>query len=86
VVGVAHQPIEFLPQGRALCLSRLCPFSFLERHAPGGSAFGEENLRRVSTLLQGTQLPGVVPLADLVTTGGLDQRQSVMVERCLQQV
>jgi cytochrome c5 len=71
-----------------LLLGLSVPFSlralYLERHAPGGSAFGEQNLRRVSTLLSRTKLPGDAPLPDLVTASGLHLGQSLMMTRCTQ--
>jgi mono/diheme cytochrome c family protein len=71
-----------------LVLGLSVPFSlralYLESHAPGGSAFGEENLRRVSMLLPRTQLPDDVPPADLVTTAGLYIGQSVVMTSCVQ--
>jgi mono/diheme cytochrome c family protein len=71
-----------------LLLGLSVPFSlrllYLERHAPGGSAFGEENLQRVSMLLSRTQLPGDVPLAELATTAGLHMGQSVLIISCVQ--
>jgi mono/diheme cytochrome c family protein len=71
-----------------LLLGLSVPFSlraiYLERHAPGGSAFGEENLRRVSMLLSRAQLPGELPPADLATTAGLHKGQSVLMTRCVQ--
>jgi len=71
-----------------LLLGVSVPFSlrtlYLERNAPGGSAFGDENLRRVSMLLSTIPLPGETPLADLVTTGGLHMGQSLMMTRCVQ--
>ena len=60
-----------------LLLGLSVPFSlralYLERHAPGGSAFGEQNLRRVSMLL-----------SDRVTTAGLHFGQSILMTRCVQ--
>jgi hypothetical protein len=71
-----------------LLLGLSVPFSlralYLERHAPGGSAFGEQNLRRVSTLLSATKLPGDAPLPNLVTASGLHLGQSLMMARCTQ--
>jgi mono/diheme cytochrome c family protein len=71
-----------------LVLGLSVPFSrrllYVERHAPGGSAFGPENLQRVSMLLSRTRLPGDVPLADLVTPAGLRMGQSVLMTSCVQ--
>ena len=57
---------------------------YLERNATGGSAFGDENLRRVSTLLSTLRLPGEAPPADLATAAGLHTGQSLMMTRCVQ--
>jgi mono/diheme cytochrome c family protein len=71
-----------------LVLGLSVPFSlrllYVERHAPGGSAFGEENLQRVSVLLSRGRLQSDVPLADLVTSHGLHMGQSVLMTSCVQ--
>jgi mono/diheme cytochrome c family protein len=71
-----------------LVLGLSVPFSlrllYVERHAPGGSAFGEENLQRVSMLLSRTRLLGDVPPANLVTPSGLRMGQSVLMTSCVQ--
>ncbi|MGA2581877.1 MAG: cytochrome c [Tepidisphaeraceae bacterium] len=84
--------VPFLGTSLLICtvlvLGLSVPFSlrllYVERHAPGGSAFGEENLQRVSMLLSHAQLPGDVPLAELVTPEGLHMGQSVLMTGCLQ--
>jgi len=71
-----------------LVLGLSVPFAlrllYVERHALGGSAFGEENLRRVSMLLSRTQLSGDVQLANLSTPSGLHMGQSVLMTSCVQ--
>jgi mono/diheme cytochrome c family protein len=71
-----------------LVLGLSVPFSlrllYVERHAPGGSAFGEENLQRVSVLVSRARMPGDVPLAELVTSHGLHMGQSVLMTSCVQ--
>jgi mono/diheme cytochrome c family protein len=71
-----------------LVLGLSVPFSlrllYVERHAPGGSAFGAENLQRVSMLLSRTQLPGDEPSSNLSTSAGLHMGQSVLMTSCVQ--
>jgi mono/diheme cytochrome c family protein len=71
-----------------LLLGLSVPFSlraiYLEQHAATGSAFGEENLKRVATLLARARLPGDSAATDLATAGGLRIGRSVVMTSCVQ--
>ncbi len=72
----------------ALLIGLSVPFAlrehYLSSHAAGGSAFTEENLARVTSLLPLAGFPAEVPIGDLATKSALQQGRAVLLKKCVQ--